>query len=416
MVFATITLLTALAIEAIGSYVSVVGLSKLFAGDMIVILMAISLDVGKVVSVTYAYRFWDRLTWLSKIYLPISILIYMMITSTGVFGYLSSKFETAIKDANTNTVLVTSMADEQARLQRRKQEIDAQIAGVKSDDVYGRNLLIRRFGEESKRINDRLTVIDQELPSLKIKAATAGSSEVGPIMYVAEAFNLTPEQAVKYVIMMIMFVFDPMAVVLLIAANSMFLALKKEQEEAEPPIITIEVPVKEELAESVVEPQMVLEQVVEEPIVEEVVVASPKVVEEAPVKQRKPRKPRVKKEVLAAETIEPQVDPAAKNEMMTRFVKAIASSPQFEFETAAKKVAAMSPAKKPRKPRVKKVKETPVAVDDTITVVADPLPKSVLSDIPDNPHVLSPIASEPRIETRMMSQSAQDVINKFRNM
>lgn len=445
MFFAYLTLFTALGIEAIGSFVSVAGLSKLFAGDVIVILMAIILDIGKVVSVTYAYRFWDKLTVLSKVYLPISILTYMLITSAGVFGYLSSKFETAIKEANTNTVLVTSMSEEQTRLQSRKLEIDAQIASVKSNDVYGRNLLIRRFGDESKRINDRLAVIDQELPALKVKAVTAGSSEIGPIMYVAEAFKLTPEQAVKYVIMMIMFVFDPMAVVLLIAANSLFLSLRSEKSSIMIEPQHVEKPVTEQIAveEKVIseEGAPVAEEQPKDIEVEQTALEWPEISIKS-TKQRKPRKPRSPRikqidDAPLPPVNQPNVDFAdVTNDIAAAHAAAHAATlpeliedpvfidvspkpvevPLSTVEPIKEETVEVTPPpKKQRKPRAKKEKP-PIAKSD---IISKELPVASLSTVPDSPSSFldMKVTQDGHVELpKHVSQATLQVIEQYKSL
>jgi hypothetical protein len=153
----------------------------------------------------------------------------MIITSAGAFGFLSGEFQKAIADTSSQNVVMTTLTDEQSRLQLRKNEIDKQISQLKSDNVKGRTQLMRQFGPEVGRINKRLEEIDKELPKLKVESIKK-NVEVGPIIYVAEAFHTTPEQAVKWVILIIIFVFDPLAVALLIAGNYL-LELRKQQKE-----------------------------------------------------------------------------------------------------------------------------------------------------------------------------------------
>lgn len=151
-------------------------------------------------------------------YLTIAAMVLMTITSAGAFGFLSGEFQRAIQDTGTQAIKIQSLTDEQARLQKRKEEIDSQIAKVPDNNVRGRTQLIRQFGPEVSKINTRLTNIDRELPTLKIENV-GKETHAGPILYVAKAFNKTPEEAVKYVIFTIIFVFDPLAVALLIAGN-----------------------------------------------------------------------------------------------------------------------------------------------------------------------------------------------------
>lgn len=230
MFFIILVLLAALLIEGIGTYMSVIGLAALFAANPVIIVMAIALDVGKVVSVSFLYRNWKKVNFIMKSYMTIAALTLILITSAGVFGYLSAEFQKAIQGTSENVVLVQSMEDEKARLAARKIEIDSQIAAIPPDFVTGRRQAIEAFAGEVETINSRLIEIEDELPALKIDAIKK-EVEVGPIMYIAEAFSVTPEQAVKYIIMTIIFVFDPLAIALLIAGNFLLMERKKPQEE-----------------------------------------------------------------------------------------------------------------------------------------------------------------------------------------
>ena len=228
MFFATLVLLSAFLIEGIGTYVSVVGLSSLFAANPVIIVLAIALDVGKVVSVSFLYKYWKKVNLLMKTYMTIAAIVLMGITSAGAFGYLSAQFQKAIANTNESGVMISALTDEQGRLQKRKEEIDAQIAKLPDNMVRGRKDLIKQFGPEVERINTRLVEIDTKLPELKV-ATLHQNVEVGPIIYIAEAFGTTPEHAVKWVILIIIFVFDPLAIALLLAGN--FLVEQKDEKE-----------------------------------------------------------------------------------------------------------------------------------------------------------------------------------------
>lgn len=269
MFFALLVLASAFLIEAIGTYVSVIGLSSIFAANPVIITLAIALDIGKVVSVSFLYKYWKNVNILMKTYMTAAALVLMLITSAGAFGFLSGEFQHAIASTNQNGVILTSLTDEQGRLQKRKEEIDKQIAQLPENNVRGRTQLMRNFDPEVKRINDRLAEIDKQLPQLKVDNIKK-NVEVGPIIYIAEAFNTTPEHAVKWVILIIIFVFDPLAIALLLAGNYL-LALPKEEKP---------VPKVEEVKVEPPAPPPIVEPIVEEPKVEELVVTVPEPVEE----------------------------------------------------------------------------------------------------------------------------------------
>lgn len=231
MSFAILVLFSAFLIEGIGTYVSVVGLSSIFQADIVIIILAVALDIGKVVSVSFLYKYFRKVNLLMKTYMTIAVIVLMGITSAGAFGYLSNSFQKAIAGTNESGVMITALSEEQGRLQKRKVEIDAQIAKLPDNMVRGRTTLIKQFGPEVQRINSRLVEIDKELPKLKVETLRK-KVEVGPIIYIAQAFNTTPEEAVKWVIFIIIFVFDPLAISLLLAGNFLIEKRQEEKEEA----------------------------------------------------------------------------------------------------------------------------------------------------------------------------------------
>lgn len=218
MPFTVLVLLAAFLIESIGTYVSVLGLASLFSANPIIIALAVALDIGKVVSVSFLYKKWKQINLLMKSYMTTAAIVLMIITSAGAFGFLSAEFQKAISGTNEQNVIIQTLEQEQSRLQKRKEEIDKQIAQLPDNMVRGRTQLMRQFAPEVNRINERLAEIDKELPQLKV-ASIKKNVEVGPIIYIAEAFNTTPERAVKWVILVIIFVFDPLAIALLLAGN-----------------------------------------------------------------------------------------------------------------------------------------------------------------------------------------------------
>ena len=218
--------LSAFLIEGIGTFVSVIGLSSLFSSNPIIIALAVALDIGKLVSVSFLYKYWEKINVLMKTYMTAAAIVLIMITSAGAFGFLSSEFQKAMSSTNQQNVILQALTDEQSRLQKRKEEIDRQIAQLPETFVRGRTQLLNQFGPEVKRINDRLAAIDEQLPALRVDSIKK-NVEVGPIMYIADAFSTTPEKASKWVILIIIFVFDPLAIALLLAGN--FLLMEKQK-------------------------------------------------------------------------------------------------------------------------------------------------------------------------------------------
>lgn len=219
MFFVALTFIAAFLIEGLGTLVSVIGLSTLFGANPIIIALAISLDIGKIVVVSLLYKYWKKLGVIMKSYALIAAIITMIITSAGAAGYLSGEFQKAILGTQEIGLKVDVLKQEQAKLEERKKQIDANIAAI--PDRYSANQKIRlmnQFKDEQKQVTARLNEISKELPTMQV-SQIGTEAKAGPILYIAKAFDIPVERAVKWVILMIIFVFDPLAVFLVVAGN-----------------------------------------------------------------------------------------------------------------------------------------------------------------------------------------------------
>ena len=240
---AYLVLLVALAISGVAAWYSIAGLAAIFAAAKIpVIIMGTSLEVGKLVTASWLYQNWNRVPLLLKTYLTIAVVVLMFITSMGIFGFLSKAHidQTIISGDNS---LIIEQLDQ--RIERERTRItDAELVVSQLDQAvqtlidYDRirgddGAISVREGQKNERDNlnaiidsayanigdfqsDRLALSQEQL-SLE--------AEVGPIRYIAQLiYSDTPDaeilaDAVRWVILTIIFVFDPLAVLLLIAAN-----------------------------------------------------------------------------------------------------------------------------------------------------------------------------------------------------
>lgn len=219
MIFTVITFIAAFLIEGLGTYVSVIGLSTLFGANPVIIALAVALDLGKLVVVSLLYTYWKQLSKLMKMYALVAATITMIITSAGAAGYLSGEFQKAIIGTQEIGLKVEVLKTEQAKLEERKKQIDNSIAAIPDRYTASQKIrLINQFKEEQKQVTTRLMEISKQLPDMQIQQIGV-EAKAGPILYVAKAFDVPVEQAVKWVILMIIFVFDPLAVFLIIAGN-----------------------------------------------------------------------------------------------------------------------------------------------------------------------------------------------------
>lgn len=231
MFFIVLLLLSTVAIAGSAAYFSVYGLANTFSGVFwSVIIMGASLEAGKLVAASYLYRYWSQTNFLLKGYLMAGVAALMVLTSGGIFGYLSSGYQTDVLPLKQIETQIQSLEDEKGRLIVRKKEIDKQIAQLPENFVSARIRLIKQFDEEQKIATKRIRDIDAEELTLKGQQIKA-EAHVGPITYVAKAFHIATDDATKWLVLLIIFAFDPMAVALTIAVNT---AIRRREEENMP--------------------------------------------------------------------------------------------------------------------------------------------------------------------------------------
>lgn len=270
MVFITLLVLTTTFIAGAAAFFSVYGLAATFSGTFwSVVLMGSSLEAGKLIAASYLYRYWKQTNVWLKTYLMAGILTLMVLTSTGIFGYLSSGYQTDVLPLKQVEEQVKLLEEEKARLIQRKTQIDEQIAQLPTNVVRGRVALIKGFKAEQNQATDRITELDKVILEEKTKLIKT-QAHIGPITYIASAFDLDTDNATKYLIYLIIFAFDPMAVSLTLAVN-IAIRLRKEEkdrEAANKAVLALAAPAVEPTKP---EPQMLIEESgTQEPTLEEI--------------------------------------------------------------------------------------------------------------------------------------------------
>lgn len=236
-------LLVALGISGVAAWYSIIGLAAIFAAAKIpVIIMGASLEVGKLVTASWLYQNWERAPFLLKSYLTIAVVVLMFITSMGIFGFLSKAHMDQTIMSGDNTLLIEQLDQRISREQTRIRDAELVISQLDQsvqtlmnyDRIRGNDGAIAvREGQKDER-NNLNAIIDSasnsvgDLRGQRLELSQeqlALEAEVGPIRYIAElVYDGDPTvdilgDAVRYVILIIIFVFDPLAVLLLIAAN-----------------------------------------------------------------------------------------------------------------------------------------------------------------------------------------------------
>jgi len=211
-----LTLLSALLLSGIAAYYSVIGLAAIFTGAFWpIVFMGSVLEMSKLVTTSWLYRNWKTCPLLLKSYLTFAVVILMIITSMGIFGFLSKAHIDSTMDSGMNTVEIKTLVQQE---KITKERLEYLLARAK-DPSTASNRLDKQIQDTQKELTE---INKRKLPLLK--ESNKLTAEVGPIKYVGDMIYGTDDdngldKAVRLVIMLIMVVFDPLAVLLLIAAN-----------------------------------------------------------------------------------------------------------------------------------------------------------------------------------------------------
>lgn len=250
--------LSALSVSVSAAYYSVTGLGMLFAGARLaVMVLASCLEIAKLIIASLLYQYRKTLPKLLKIYLTISAVVLVLITSAGIYGFLSSSYQTT-KDQSTIVESKIAALESKKKLfeetrdniLKEKQSI-ANLQGtlsqasttqytdkkgnlvIKSNNAAIKN--IESASQSNEKLSSKIDIINDsifaiESKILEIKTTAVGQSELGPLKYVSSLTGIEMDKIINWYILVIIFVFDPLAISLVIASNFAFSQINKKQE------------------------------------------------------------------------------------------------------------------------------------------------------------------------------------------
>ena len=270
-------LVLALAVAGCAGYFSIWGLSQLFAGaSTAVITMAIVLEVSKVMATSALHRYWKRISIILRVYLVTAIVVLMMITSAGIYGFLSNAYQTTANKLEIQTGQVSVLDNKKALFQKnigdnqkiidtKNKRID-QLTNLRTTqetrlDSAKNNAAKDKVRNDIQKASDEIQKLSGEIDGLNTKNATLSdsvgvytvktleltstsqiTSEVGPLKYIAALTGYPMAKVVNVLILLFIFVFDPLAIALILMTNRLF-EIEDETSVAD----TKEEPIKEPL-------------------------------------------------------------------------------------------------------------------------------------------------------------------------
>lgn len=244
---ASITLFFAVLISAVAAYFSVVGLAALFAATFIpVVIMGSSLEAAKIVAAQWLHENWSNpnVNVLHKSYMTAAVGALMLITAIGIYGFLSkghleqeaplAGIELQVKQRELQ---IESIVSNNTALQTKLTQLDKSVDLLMGGDKVNQGLKARnsqkyertQIANEIKANNEKIAKFNEEILPLKMQTNEV-EAKLGPIKYVAELFGWTDaNSAVRFVILLLMFAFDPLAIAMLLSAMISFRELADEK-------------------------------------------------------------------------------------------------------------------------------------------------------------------------------------------
>lgn len=268
-IFPTLIALTALSVSLSAAFYSVTGLSKLFAGASFqVMVMAGSLEVAKLVIASLLYQYWGQLNKILRTYLSIATVILVIITSIGIYGFLSAAYQetatkTGIVDKEVELLELRKNRFVESRdyyyqekksldeginqlrkglsnnvIQYKDKETGQIITTTSSSNRRALQAQLKSAIEQRNQISVKLEQATDSINSIEVKALTVETEsdlagELGPLKYLSELTDVPMNRIINYLLLIIICVFDPLAISLVIAANFAFDKINPKKKEVD---------------------------------------------------------------------------------------------------------------------------------------------------------------------------------------
>lgn len=263
-ILAILVALSAFAISASAAFYSITGLTKLFAGvGFAIFIMATALEVSKLVIASLLYQYWNEINKVLRAYLTIAMIVLMIITSAGIYGLLSSGYEVTANKLEVNKATIENIEKQKALFETQKVALEQELnlintnlndlrksgSSTITEQVYDKRTkqyVTKAVRVPAKFIEKQIDVIsnqkstkDEKLSAvndsifacetkiLNLKTDNDISAEIGPLIYLSKITGKPMDVVINWFLLLIIFVFDPLAIALVIAANFLFSKIGK---------------------------------------------------------------------------------------------------------------------------------------------------------------------------------------------
>lgn len=212
-------IISAASVAALGAYFSIVGLGALFSGAVIaVFLMAGSLEFAKFTLAAYLHQTWGNLNKIYRSYLTFSVVVLSIITSLGIFGFLSQAYESASSVLEAENIKLASIKSQQKLITSEIERLNKSIDEIPAARISRRLNARAEIEPLIKELNKKFADGEKGLTAANLQILDV-QKKVGPLMYISRSFKMDIDSVVKYLILIFVSVFDPLAICLVIAAT-----------------------------------------------------------------------------------------------------------------------------------------------------------------------------------------------------
>jgi hypothetical protein len=230
-------ILSAVCVSILGAAFSVSGLGALFSGAVLAVsAMAACLEFSKFVIAAYLHQRWTRLNVFLRTYLVLAVTILSVITSMGIFGFLSNAYQSASSALEAEELKLSALNVEKNRSVLEIQRLNKSVEEVPASRISARLKLRSELEPAIAEFSKKISEVDQQIAAANLNIL-AVKQKVGPLIYIARMFKVEIDVIVKYLILLFVCIFDPLAICLVIASSEAIMSRSQKDlplEEANP--------------------------------------------------------------------------------------------------------------------------------------------------------------------------------------
>lgn len=250
--------IAAVSVASLGAFFSISGLGALFSGALLAVcLMAAALEFSKFVLAAYLHQTWKTLNIIYRSYLVFAVVVLSVITSIGIFGFLSEAYQSASTVLEAETIKLDSIRNQQASITAEIERLNKSVEEIPERRITKRLKSRAEIEPTILELNKKFNEGERLLTASNLKILEV-KKKVGPLIYIAKSLDMNIDVVVRYLILILVSVFDPLAICLVIASTqaigvSRSLLARAKNDEADQEVTAVPTPVVAKVKPAAVE-------------------------------------------------------------------------------------------------------------------------------------------------------------------